>query len=147
MFLIDGKVNVSQFVADSKQSRFVKKWRQMEQRARLRGDLVVSQVSLEGTIDKRRYNILPVDITGMIGFLFCIGFCSEYCICKKKCPWKKNSWQRVWYYLEVGINQDFLDIKWIYWSWGQDQRIEENKKFVYTLITMEVRPKSQWVKL
>ena len=59
------------------------------------------------TIDKRRYKIRLVDITEMIDCLFCIGFCSEYCICKENVAEKKRSWQRVRYYLEVGINQDF----------------------------------------
>ena len=32
-----------------------------------------------------------VDITGMIGCLFCIGFCSEYYICEKNVPEKKEA--------------------------------------------------------
>ena len=50
-------------------------------------------------------------------YLLYIGFCSEYSICNKNVHEKnESSWQRVRYYLEVGIEQDFLEIKWIYRS-------------------------------
>ena len=44
---------------------------------------------------------------------------------------QESLWQRVRYYLEVGPNSDFLEIKWIYESRRQDLHIERYKRFLY----------------
>ena len=61
---------------------------------------------------------------------------------------QESSWQRVRYYLEVGINKKKLEIKWIYGSRGQDLHIERVKGlftlqgFVYIWISSFIQMKT-----
>ena len=64
--------------------------------------VVLTSEPIDRTTGKRSYKIRRVCIIGIVGCIFCIGFCSHYSICKKKMSMKKtNSSQRVRYYLTL----------------------------------------------
>ena len=92
----------------------------------------------KANMDKRRYEIRLVGIIGIIGCLFCIGFCSGYCNCIKY--FQESSWQSVRYYLElVLIIKNIVDLSIMrtgstHWT--------KKKRFVYMVVALEVRPKS-----